>query len=194
MIQRCSYSWVSTEISYYRWFSDKLLFTTDLSEPDFWSSRNKMWVLRPYHLVSDLIPQAYQDWTRNNSKELKLPGLDFTPEQLFFLRFAQVWVIHLLRKERFFSLRSKVMKPSWVPKGCHVSRTHVSPSLVKNRELKQKRRRRRRRSKRLIKMSSRFSNLNLSVGSEYFWSWILNDSSKLRKRKENHELRSFLKS
>ena len=96
-------------------------------------------------------------------------------------------------KTRFFSLRSKVMTPSWAPKGYHVSRTHVSPSLVNNRELKQKRRRRRRRSKRRIKMSSRFSNLNLSVGSEYFWSWILNDSSKLRKRKRKSWIKKFFK-
>ena len=184
MIQRCSYSWVSTEISYYRWFSDKLLFTTDFSEPDFWSSRNKMWVLRAYHLVSDLIPQAYQDWVRNNSKELKLPGLGFTPEQLFFLRFAQVWVIHLLRKERFFSLRSKVMKPSWVPKGCHVSRTHVSPSVVKNRERKQKRRRGR--WKRRIK-----NEFALFQSQFVSWFWIflkLNSKALIQAQKKKEKI------
>ena len=46
-------------------------------------------------------------------------------------------------KTCFFSLRSKVMTPSWAPKGYHVCKRHVFPSLVKNRELKQKRRRRR---------------------------------------------------
>ena len=57
-----------------------------------------------------MIPQAYQDWVRNNSKELKLPGLDFTPEQLFFLGFAKVWVIHLLRNSRlaFFLYGAKL--------------------------------------------------------------------------------------
>ncbi|XP_074614138.1 endothelin-converting enzyme 1-like [Acropora palmata] len=34
---------------------------------------------------------AYQGWIQMNGRELKLPGLDFTPEQLFFLGFAQVW-------------------------------------------------------------------------------------------------------
>lgn len=34
---------------------------------------------------------AYQSWVQMNGRELKLPGLDFTPEQLFFLGFAQVW-------------------------------------------------------------------------------------------------------
>lgn len=142
MIQRCSYSWVSTEISYYRWFSDKLLFTTDFSEPDFWSSRNKMWVLRAYHLVSDLIPQAYQDWVRNNSKELKLPGLDFTPEQLFFLGFAQVWVIHLLHKGCFFFLKgAKLWNQAEFQRVAMLIDVYISPSLVKNRELWQRRRR-----------------------------------------------------
>lgn len=35
--------------------------------------------------------QAYQLWTKKNGREQQLPGLDLTPEQLFFLAFAQVW-------------------------------------------------------------------------------------------------------
>ncbi|XP_057304506.1 endothelin-converting enzyme homolog [Hydractinia symbiolongicarpus] len=35
--------------------------------------------------------QAYRHWVSKNGEEDKLPGLDLTPEQLYFLAFAQVW-------------------------------------------------------------------------------------------------------
>jgi len=35
--------------------------------------------------------RAYQAWVSANGKEPQLPGLDASPEQLFFLSFAQVW-------------------------------------------------------------------------------------------------------
>lgn len=37
-----------------------------------------------------MLIQAYQQWTRKNGEEERLPGLDLTPEQLYFLAFAQV--------------------------------------------------------------------------------------------------------
>jgi endothelin-converting enzyme len=40
------------------------------------------------------LAQAYSAWkavTKSSSKELRLPGLDYTPEQLFFLSFARIW-------------------------------------------------------------------------------------------------------
>ncbi|XP_059477027.1 neprilysin-4-like [Neocloeon triangulifer] len=35
--------------------------------------------------------QAYQQFVKENGPEQKLPGLDYTPEQIFFLGFASVW-------------------------------------------------------------------------------------------------------
>jgi endothelin-converting enzyme len=41
------------------------------------------------------LAQAYTAWKSvtksSNTKELRLPGLDYTPEQLFFLSFARIW-------------------------------------------------------------------------------------------------------
>lgn len=37
-----------------------------------------------------MLTQAYQQWTGKNGEEKRLPGLDLTPEQLYFLAFAQV--------------------------------------------------------------------------------------------------------
>lgn len=35
--------------------------------------------------------KAYKDWVKNNGAEKMLPGIDLTPDQLFFVGFAQVW-------------------------------------------------------------------------------------------------------
>ena len=41
------------------------------------------------------LAQAYTAWKSvsksSTAKELRLPGLDYTPEQLFFLSFARIW-------------------------------------------------------------------------------------------------------
>ena len=41
------------------------------------------------------LAQAYTAWKSvtklSKTKELRLPGLDYTPEQLFFLSFARIW-------------------------------------------------------------------------------------------------------
>lgn len=34
---------------------------------------------------------AYQKWVNENGAEQRLPGLDFTPQQLFWLSAAQTW-------------------------------------------------------------------------------------------------------
>ncbi|XP_035208696.1 endothelin-converting enzyme-like 1 [Stegodyphus dumicola] len=39
---------------------------------------------------SKLCEQAYQSWVRNHTNELKLPGLKYTPNQLFFISNANV--------------------------------------------------------------------------------------------------------
>ena len=43
-----------------------------------------------FNFVFFMLIQAYQQWTRKNGEEERLPGLDLTPEQLYFLAFAQV--------------------------------------------------------------------------------------------------------
>ena len=35
--------------------------------------------------------KAYKDWLKHHPAEQKLPSFDLTPEQLFFVAFAQVW-------------------------------------------------------------------------------------------------------
>ncbi|XP_065061388.1 endothelin-converting enzyme 2-like isoform X2 [Rhopilema esculentum] len=35
--------------------------------------------------------KAYQEWVKANGEEKRLPGIDLSPEQLFFVGFAQVW-------------------------------------------------------------------------------------------------------
>ena len=35
--------------------------------------------------------EAYKRWVSNNGEEKKLPGLDYTPYQLFFISYAQGW-------------------------------------------------------------------------------------------------------
>lgn len=35
--------------------------------------------------------RAYEDWMQTNGSEPRLPGLNFTPEQLFWISAANVW-------------------------------------------------------------------------------------------------------
>ena len=37
------------------------------------------------------VTQAYRHWVEENGAEQRLPGLNLSNEQLFFLSFAQVW-------------------------------------------------------------------------------------------------------
>lgn len=37
---------------------------------------------------------AYKRWVKKNGPELKLPGLSYTPEQLFWIASAQIWCAH----------------------------------------------------------------------------------------------------
>lgn len=34
---------------------------------------------------------AYKSWVKSNKKELKLPGIDYTPTQLFWISYAMQW-------------------------------------------------------------------------------------------------------
>lgn len=34
---------------------------------------------------------AYKKWSRHHGEELQLPGLDYTPNQLFWISAAQTW-------------------------------------------------------------------------------------------------------
>lgn len=36
---------------------------------------------------------AYQKWVKENGPEKRLPGLDYTPLQLFWIKLAQTWCI-----------------------------------------------------------------------------------------------------
>lgn len=45
---------------------------------------------------------AYQEWTKNQP-EPKLPGLDFTPQQLFWITAAQIWCSESIETESFYS-------------------------------------------------------------------------------------------
>lgn len=47
--------------------------------------------------------RAYKNWLSNNRKEAKLFGLDYTPEQLFWINNAQTWC-SVYRKETLSSL------------------------------------------------------------------------------------------
>ncbi|XP_015774671.1 PREDICTED: endothelin-converting enzyme 1-like [Acropora digitifera] len=53
---------------------------------------------------------AYQGWIQMNGRELKLPGLDFTPEQLFFLGFAQVQQAGITLSNRDYYFRNETDK------------------------------------------------------------------------------------
>ena len=48
--------------------------------------------------------QTYKDWLKRNPAEQKLPSFDLTPEQLFFVSFAQV-----IKPWRFMRLASDTL-------------------------------------------------------------------------------------
>ncbi|KAL3283408.1 hypothetical protein HHI36_006553 [Cryptolaemus montrouzieri] len=54
---------------------------------------------------------AYEEWVKNNGEEYKLPGLKYTPKQLFWIAGAQNWC----SKERLDSLKHKVAVDSHAP-------------------------------------------------------------------------------
>ncbi len=49
--------------------------------------------LKKYLKYIQYLKQAYQRWVKENGVEPKLPGLKYTPEQLFFINYAQVWCL-----------------------------------------------------------------------------------------------------
>lgn len=56
-------------------------------------------------MIDIFASQAYREWVKLNGAEQKLPGIDLSPEQLFFVGFAQVCscCYHLERMEKVLS-------------------------------------------------------------------------------------------
>lgn len=50
----------------------------------FCKQSNKLFVFVCYQ-------KAYKRWSEDNREDVTLPGLDYSPEQLFFIGAAQVW-------------------------------------------------------------------------------------------------------
>ena len=55
--------------------------------------RSCLYLQRDFYanVVYRFVTQAYQHWVEENGAEQRLPGLNLSNEQLFFLSFAQVW-------------------------------------------------------------------------------------------------------
>lgn len=51
---------------------------------------SKLLLLSSLSAATILFVQAYQHWKLRNGEEPRLPGLDYTPEQIFYIRFGQV--------------------------------------------------------------------------------------------------------
>ncbi|ESO88296.1 hypothetical protein LOTGIDRAFT_126394, partial [Lottia gigantea] len=57
--------------------------------------------------------KAYRKWVAQKRKEEpKLPGLDFSPNQLFFINFAQVWCANMRKQNAIGRVLSGVHSPS----------------------------------------------------------------------------------
>uniref|UniRef100_T1ISF1 Peptidase M13 C-terminal domain-containing protein n=1 Tax=Strigamia maritima TaxID=126957 RepID=T1ISF1_STRMM len=53
---------------------------------------------------------AYVDWIKKNGQEKGLPGLDYNPEQLFFISYAQIWC-EIVSKEGYDKYSKDIHTP-----------------------------------------------------------------------------------
>ncbi|KAK6188536.1 hypothetical protein SNE40_004694 [Patella caerulea] len=57
--------------------------------------------------------QAYRNWVKQRGKEeMVLPGLDFTPNQLFFINFAQIWCSNMRKESAINRVLTGVHSPN----------------------------------------------------------------------------------
>ena len=54
---------------------------------------------------------AYNDWVSRNEQEQKLPGLDYTPQQMFWLSAANTWCAKYTPE----ALKLKIMTSAHIP-------------------------------------------------------------------------------
>jgi membrane metallo-endopeptidase-like protein 1 len=55
--------------------------------------------------------RAYREWVRRNGEEPPLPGITLTHDQLFFLKYAQIWCGIMRDEEALHKLRTSVHSP-----------------------------------------------------------------------------------
>lgn len=55
--------------------------------------------------------RAYRKWVKTHGEEPKLPGLDLTHDQLFFLNYAQIWCGNMRDEDALQKIRTSVHSP-----------------------------------------------------------------------------------
>lgn len=58
-----------------------------------------------------LVLQAYKKWVSRHGEEPRLPGIDLTHDQLFFLNYAQIWCGSMRPEDARSKIRSAVHAP-----------------------------------------------------------------------------------
>jgi membrane metallo-endopeptidase-like protein 1 len=58
-----------------------------------------------------LVFQAYKKWVRAHGEEPRLPGIELTHDQLFFLNYAQIWCGTMRYEDALTKIRSAVHSP-----------------------------------------------------------------------------------
>ncbi|XP_034671891.1 neprilysin-1 isoform X2 [Drosophila subobscura] len=58
--------------------------------------------------------RAYKKWEKLHGRELQLPGLNMTHDQLFFLNYAQIWCGSMRPEDALTKIRSSVHSPGFV--------------------------------------------------------------------------------
>ncbi|EDW86306.2 uncharacterized protein Dwil_GK15832 [Drosophila willistoni] len=58
--------------------------------------------------------RAYKKWEQLHGRELQLPGLNMTHDQLFFLNYAQIWCGSMRPEDALTKIRSSVHSPGFV--------------------------------------------------------------------------------